>query len=61
MFDDHDIFRIFKPGITIIEQPIEEIAKTSIELLINTIDRVPFKLNDYQVIKTPALIVRGSA
>lgn len=60
-FDDHDIFRILKPGITIIEQPIEEIARSSIEMLINTIERVPFKLKDYQVIKEPALIVRGSA
>ena len=59
-FDDHDIFRIVKPGITTVEQPIEEIAKTAIELLINSIEGIPFTLKDYQVIKNTNLIIRGS-
>lgn len=59
-FDDHDIFRIFRPGITIIEQPIGEIAKTSIEMLINSIDGRSLEIEDCQVIKDTNLIVRGS-
>ncbi len=59
-FDDHDIFRIFKPGITIIEQPIEEIAKTSIEILINTIEGKPLAIGDHHVVKNTNLVLRGS-
>lgn len=59
-FDDHNIFRIFKPGITAIEQPIEEIAKTSIEILINSIKGIPLALEDYRVIKNTKLIIRES-
>jgi LacI family transcriptional regulator len=59
-FDDHDIFRIFKPAITVIEQPIEEIAKTSIELLIDNIKGVPFAIETFQVVKRTTLLVRDS-
>lgn len=59
-FDDHDIFRIFKPGITIIEQPIEEIAKSSIEILINSIEGRPLDISQYAVIKNTKMILRGS-
>jgi LacI family transcriptional regulator len=59
-FDDHDIFRIFKPGITIIEQPIEEIAKTSIEMLINRIEGRPFEATDGEVVKNTNLVIRES-
>lgn len=33
-FDDHDLFRIHKPSITVIAQPIEEIAQTVIDRLL---------------------------
>jgi LacI family transcriptional regulator len=59
-FDDHDIFRIFKPSITIIEQPIEEIAKASIEILINTIEGRPLAKTLYEVTKETKLILRNS-
>lgn len=32
-FDDHDLFRLYAPGITVIQQPIEDIAMTAIHLL----------------------------
>ncbi len=38
-FDDHDVFRLFPPGITIIEQPVEEIAKTAINLLMSQLGK----------------------
>src|SRR5690606_17471944 len=33
-FDDHDLFRIHKPTISVIAQPIEEIAQTAIDRLL---------------------------
>lgn len=33
-FDDHDLFRIHKPGITVVAQPIEEIAQKVINTLL---------------------------
>lgn len=59
-FDDHDIFRIFKPAITVIEQPIEEIAKAAIEMLINNIKGIPLAPGAFQVIKKTTLLVRDS-
>jgi LacI family transcriptional regulator len=59
-FDDHDVFRIVKPGITVLEQPIEEIAKTSIEILINAIEGRPLSKADFEVVKLTRLILRGS-
>jgi LacI family transcriptional regulator len=32
-FDDHDVFRLYPPGISAFEQPISRIAKTAISLL----------------------------
>jgi len=37
-FDDHDIFRLYPPGITVIQQPIVEIAKTSVQLLMEQLE-----------------------
>lgn len=34
-FDDHDVFRLYPPGISAFEQPIARIAKAAISLLIN--------------------------
>lgn len=33
-FDDHDLFRIHKPTISVVAQPIEEIAQTAIDRLL---------------------------
>jgi LacI family transcriptional regulator len=59
-FDSHDMFRLVKPGITTIEQPIQEIAKASIEMLINCIEGRPVPPSGRQLIKNTKLIVRGS-
>jgi LacI family transcriptional regulator len=32
-FDDHDIFKLYSPAITVINQPIAEMAKKSVEML----------------------------
>ena len=45
-FDDHDLFRIHKPAISVIAQPIEEIAQTVIDTLL-------FKLQNPTARKKP--------
>lgn len=61
-FDEHDLFRIHKPGITIIAQPMEEIAQFSIELLL---DRLENKDNNrkpkVEKVLDTLLIARGSS
>ena len=59
-FDDHDLFRLFPKGITAIQQPIDQIAKKAIELLIKQLESRPDKQVCEQVKLAPALIKRGS-
>jgi LacI family transcriptional regulator len=59
-FDDHDIFRIVKPGITVIEQPIEDMAVTSIEILLSCIKGEKVNEKDRVTIKDARLLIRGS-
>lgn len=37
-FDDHDVFRLYPPGISAFEQPIARIAKTAISLLMKQLN-----------------------
>ncbi|MGX5817766.1 LacI family DNA-binding transcriptional regulator [Chitinophaga lutea] len=60
-FDDHDIFRLYPPGITVVEQPVEEIAKTAIHLLMQQLDKSPRQTRKTQVQIPGKFIVRGSA
>jgi LacI family transcriptional regulator len=58
-FDDHDVFRLFPPGITIIEQPVEEIAKTAINLLMSQLGKN--KTVRKNKVQLPArLVIRGT-
>lgn len=57
-FDDHDIFRLYTPGITVVQQPIEEIAKSAIQLLIAQLEKkVP---ESSEPLKKPNLVIRAS-
>ena len=38
-FDDHDIFSLYPPGIASIKQPVEEIGKTAIKLLLTQLGK----------------------
>ncbi|MFB6455441.1 LacI family DNA-binding transcriptional regulator [Chitinophaga sp. Hz27] len=60
-FDDHDIFRLYPPGITVIEQPIEGIAKTAITLLMQQLNKQQGSIKQAQVALPGKLIERGSA
>ncbi|MEI6347931.1 MAG: LacI family DNA-binding transcriptional regulator [Bacteroidota bacterium] len=58
-FDDLEVFRIISPQISSISQPIEEISRTSIDLLINEIDS-QFGSIHSNITLSPKLMVRGS-
>ncbi|KUJ59247.1 LacI family transcriptional regulator [Flavobacteriaceae bacterium CRH] len=58
-FDDHDSFRLHSPSITVLSQPIEEIAKKTVRLLMKQMSDG----SKYQVIKENkkgSLIIRES-
>jgi LacI family transcriptional regulator len=59
-FDDHDIFRLHTPGITIIRQPVDQIAHTAMQLLIRQFEQTPVAMKTLQVHEPASLVVRGS-
>ena len=59
-FDDHDIFRLYPPGITVVQQPVEEIAKTAIHLLMHQLDKGKNYSRKTQVQLPGKFILRGS-
>jgi LacI family transcriptional regulator len=59
-FDDHDIFRLFTPGITIVEQPVQQIAHTAMQLLMKQFEGSSMMIKELQVLKPGRLIVRAS-
>ncbi|CAL1521642.1 LacI family DNA-binding transcriptional regulator [Chitinophaga sp. MM2321] len=60
-FDDQDIFRLYPPGISVIEQPIEGIAKAAIALLMHQLGKDKGPLTEMAVELPGKLILRGSA
>jgi len=58
-FDDHDIFELYKPGITAVKQNVQEIAETAIKLLMHQISGDEKKIEMNKVIPTE-FIIRGS-
>jgi len=58
-FDDHDVFRLYPPGITCIRQPAEEIAKTALELLMSQLGKSN-NTGQTKIEVSPELIVRGT-
>jgi LacI family transcriptional regulator len=59
-FDDHDIFRLYPPGITSIEQPIEKIARMSVHLLMQQLGKYNHRFKKLQMELSAHLIERGS-
>lgn len=58
-FDDHDSFRLHSPSITVLSQPIEEIAKKTVRLLMNQMnDSSNYKISREE--ETGTLIIRES-
>jgi len=59
-FDDHDIFRLYTPSITAVAQPIEEMSKTIINLLLKHLENGRANENESLVLPTK-LIIRQSS
>ena len=59
-FDDHDIFRLYPPGITSIQQPIEKIARTSVHIIMQQLGKFKPKFKKIQIELAANLIERGS-
>jgi LacI family transcriptional regulator len=59
VFDDHDVFRLYPPGITCIRQPAEEIAKTALELLMEQLGKGN-NGGESKIEISPGLVVRGT-
>jgi LacI family transcriptional regulator len=57
-FDDHDLFRLYKPGITVVAQPIEKLANEAIDLLLHLMEAEYSE--PVQIRIPPELIFRGS-
>jgi LacI family transcriptional regulator len=64
-FDDHELFRLYQPGITVIDQPLEQIVNSAAEMLFDRIEgkfhhqSVNFRENDTYLV-SPKLIKRKS-
>ncbi|GAA0547618.1 substrate-binding domain-containing protein [Chitinophaga japonensis] len=59
-FDDHDVFRLYPPGISAFQQPIASIAKTAISLLMKQMGVVKGKPGKQQVVLEGKFIRRHS-
>jgi LacI family transcriptional regulator len=59
-FDDHDIFALYPPGITSVSQPVEQIAKTAMHLLMEQLTNKSSPTEKKQIELRPVFIERGS-
>nr|WKN34630.1 substrate-binding domain-containing protein [Tunicatimonas sp. TK19036] len=59
-FDDHDLFRIHNPSITVIAQPIEEISQTVIKTLLDRLQNVEEQKVKKAITLSTNLIIRES-
>lgn len=60
-FDDHDLFRIHKPDISVIAQPIEEIAQAAINTLLEKLKGSTSRDNNQTIVLSTHLIPRRSS
>jgi LacI family transcriptional regulator len=59
-FDDHEIFRLFSPSITSIQQPVEAIAKIAVRILMEQLGKIELTDKSNQVEVSPVFILRNS-
>jgi LacI family transcriptional regulator len=59
-FDDNDIFRLHLPGITVLQQPVEAIARTAIHILMHQLGNNKVIIKKNQVQLAANFIVRES-
>ena len=59
-FDDHDLFRLYSPSITVVAQPIEKLSEQIINILLDDIDHNGKMIKQTKVL-TASLIIRNSS
>ncbi|MCO4292472.1 LacI family transcriptional regulator [Solitalea sp. MAHUQ-68] len=59
-FDDHDLFRLYPPGITCIRQPVEDIAKAATGILTDMLEKTNYSFTSTNQSLPLKLIIRGS-
>lgn len=59
-FDDHDVFNIYSPSITAVSQPINELAKESIRILLDELRGGKINSTSQKMVVQAKLIVRDS-
>jgi LacI family transcriptional regulator len=59
-FDDHDAFELHQPAISVIKQPIQEIAETTLKFLIAQLGHTK-TLRKTQVLIAPKMLLRSSS
>jgi len=60
-FDDHDLFQLYSPAITAITQPVEEISKQLINILLNNLTSTDKIRKDQTLILPSNLTIRESS
>ncbi|MGV8880295.1 MAG: LacI family DNA-binding transcriptional regulator [Sphingobacteriaceae bacterium] len=60
-FDDHDLFRLYSPGISAIAQPVEEIAEQLIQILLEQLRAGVSKTRKQTIVLPTTLIIRDSS
>lgn len=59
-FDEHDLFRLYSPGITSIRQPVEEMAEHLLKVLLKNLDGAGKPKKIESIVLSPTLIIRDS-
>ncbi len=60
-FDDHDLFRLYTPSITVVAQPVEEMSKKIINILLDDLHTNDQLSKPKQFVLSPTLIIRQSS
>jgi LacI family transcriptional regulator len=60
-FDDHDLFRLYTPSITVVAQPIEEMSEKIMTILLGQIEAKAEQDEVEQVVLPTRLVIRNSS
>jgi LacI family transcriptional regulator len=60
-FDDHDLFRLYRPSITAVAQPIALLSEKVTNILLDRLESDNGSLNTDQVVLPASLIIRNSS
>ena len=60
-FDDHDLFRLFTPSITVASQPLDQIGSRAIEILLKKLAKTSTNATLVHEVLKPEIIIRDSS